>query len=133
MKKLLAIVMALVLVFSLSACFGGSENKVQTYVDAHRDELLNTFESSFATSSGMTCTSDITVEGNGFIISININELNDVADDIKTAMQDAYDGMDSTFEGALKDMQTELPELEYFTIRVCEADGDLIATIHAGK
>ena len=29
--------------------------------------------------------------------------------------------------------EQELPELEYFEVRVCEVDGDLLATVVAGE
>jgi hypothetical protein len=79
----------------------------------------------------MTCSSSIEVEGRGFIISININELDDISPEIKNQMQTTFDALQSTFDGMLKDIQAELPVLEYFTMRVCEKDGDVIATISA--
>ena len=48
-------------------------------------------------------------------------------------MQEAYDTMGATFDSALATMQQELPELEYFEVRVCEVDGDLLATVVAGE
>ncbi len=137
MKKTLAILLAITMVFALVACTGNGKSaaaeKVATFVEENKDVLLSTMEESFATSSGMTCTSSIKAEDCGFVIHININDFEDVSDEIKVAMQGAYDALDETFEKALDEMQTELPELEYFKILVCEKDGDEIATIHAGN
>lgn len=170
MKKLLALLLAILMMASLVAC--GSSDKddkddkkkedssyndkdkdndedededegkketgkqnasIKSYINANKDELLESMEDSFATSSGLTCTSDIEVIGNGFVIYININELDDVDKATKDAMQDAYDALDSTFEGMLDSLKTELEEIEYFEIQVCDVDGDVLATIHAGE
>jgi len=139
MKKIIALVLALVLSLSLVACGGSTvEKKVENaaiaaYVEANKADLLASMEDSFATSSGMTCTSDIKVEGMGFIITININELDDVDADTKDLLQETYDSMDALFEGALETMQQDLPSIEYFQVLVCEVDGDLLATVTAGN
>lgn len=141
MKRVFALLLALVLVFALAAC-GGKEkadapaavatsNKVAEYVQANKAALLAEMEESFATSSGMTCTSSITTEGNGIVISININELDNVDQEIKDQMQDAYDQMNGVFVESLKLMQQEVPEIESMKIKVCEKDGDVLATIFA--
>ena len=102
------------------------------YIDANRDMILSSMEESFAGSSGMTCTSDIYVEGMGFVIVLNISEFDDLDDASKAMLQQIYDAMSGTFDSALATMQQELPDLEYFEIQICDTDGDLIATIVAG-
>lgn len=140
MKKTLAILLALLMVFSLCACGASKDDSdsssknskaVEKYVQENKEELLSAMETSFASSSGMTCTSSIEVEGDGFIISININELEDVEDSVKQQLQDTYDQMSAYFNTALEEMQKEVPELKYYKVRVCEKDGDLLALIHA--
>ena len=106
---------------------------VEEFVNANKADLLSSMEESFASASGYTCTSDIRVEGNGFIISININELNDIDQNTKDQMQSTYDGMGDTFVGLLTDLQQLVPSLEYYTILVNEVDGDNLATITAGN
>ena len=69
----------------------------------------------------------------GFIISININELNDIDQNTKDQMQSTYDGMGDTFVGLLTALQQMVPSLEYYTILVNEVDGDNLATITAGN
>ena len=135
MKKLLAILLVLVFCFSLVACGGGNtaaNAKIVEYVEKNEDELIDSMEQAFAKSSGMTCDSSMKVEGMGFIIKININELEDVDSSIKAQLQSTYDSMSSTFEPLLEQMQTELAELEYFEIDVCDKNGDLLATVVAG-
>ncbi len=139
MKRILSLVLVVVLCLSLVACGQGKKEnngqnaKVVAYVEEYGDVMLESMESSFATSSGMTCKSTIEVVGSGIVINININEMEDMSQDVKDAMQQAYDAMDSTFEGILKDLQKEVPEVTSLKIAVCEKDGDVLATIKAGK
>lgn len=135
MKKTITLLLVLVLCVSLVACGGDSDKnpEIVKYVEDNRAELLSGMEQSFATSSGMTCTSDIEVIGNGFVISININEMDNIPDEQKEMMQGIYDAMGSGFDQMLEEMKKELSAIEYFTIKVCEKDGDVLATINAGK
>ena len=142
MKKIIALTLALVLSLGLIACGASTPAPVETkaknaeiieFVEKNKSDLLKTMEESFATSSGMTCTSDIQVEGMGFIISININELENIDDATKTLMQETYDAMGDVFTQSLSLFQQDLPALEYYQVRVCEKDGDLLATITAGN
>ena len=134
MIKLLAILLSVVMMFSSGTgekALSPEEQKVADYVEENEKELLDSMEEGFATSSGMTCTSSIKPEGRGFIIQLNINELEDVSGETRTVLQETYDGIQGTFDSLLADMQTELPELQYFQILVCEKDGDILAKIEA--
>ena len=84
-------------------------------------------------ASGMTCTSSVYAEDCGIVINININELENISEDQKDAMQQTYDNSSATFETALEELQKEIPELEYITIYVCDKNGELLATINAGE
>ena len=108
-------------------------DKIAAYVAKNKAELLGAMEQSFATSSGMTCTSSIEAIGRGFVIKININEFDNISADIKKQLQDAYDAQQATFDGLLDNLKAELPEAEYMEIDVCEKDGDVLAVIRAGK
>ena len=138
MKKMFALLLAIVMILSLVACGGEKApakdpaiEKIEKYVEDNKSELLDSMEASFATSSGMTCTSSIKVEGRGFVIQININEMDNIDDETKALLQEIYNGMNSVFAESLKEMQKELPELEYYKVLVCEKDGDILATIEA--
>lgn len=133
MKKALSMVLALLMCLTFAACGDSADaDAVAAYVDANRTEILNGFEEGFS-ASGMTCTSSIAAEGTGFVVNVNINELNDVDSATADLMQQSYDAMSGTFDGMLEDMKKELPELTYFVFNICEADGDKLATIEAGN
>lgn len=152
MKKLLALMMALVMMLSFVAC--GEEEVVQepavdtpvikelvkannpaleAYLAENKDAFLGAMIDSFSKSAGTTCEGFVEVDGDGFVIDIHIDGFNDIPDDVKTALQEAYDTMGTSFDDALAQMQTELPELKSFTVNVCEEDGDLLAVIKAGE
>ncbi len=135
MKRILVFAMAMVLCLSLIACGGKDADNaaIVEYVEKNEDAILSSFESSFASAAGMTCSSSIKVEGMGFIITVKINELDNIDSATKKAMQDAYDSMDATFDESLEMMKTDLPELEYYQVIVCEKDGDKLATVTAGN
>lgn len=135
MKRTLTFILALVMVFSLAACGGGSSadaKKVADYISDNEDYLIKSFEGSI-TASGLTCKTKIAAEGTGFVINVRINELEDLDDETKDALQETYDGMKSTFESSLELMQKDLPEITYYTVQVCDKNGDLCATVTAGK
>ena len=139
MKKVLSLILVAVLCLSLVACGGkkqessGPNAAVVEFVNENKSELLESMEESFATSSGMTCTSDIEVVGSGIVISININEFDNIPKETKDLLQETYDAMSGAFEGMLSDLQKEIPEVTFMQINVCEKDGDVLATIKAGK
>lgn len=133
MKKVLSLVLVVLMSLAFVSCGGSSDaDAVAAYVDANRAEILSGFEEGFS-ASGMTCNSSIAAEGTGFVVNVNINELNNVDSATADLMQQSYDALDSTFEGMLEDMKKELPELTYFVFNICDADGDTIATIQAGN
>lgn len=106
---------------------------VAEYIELYSDDIISSFEESFAATSGMTCKSDLKIVGNGFILDICINELENLDDATKQTLQDTYDSMDSTFEASLADMQTAIPGLEYYTVNVCDKNGDLLASVNVGN
>lgn len=141
MKKVLVFLLTLFLCFSFVACddddnnsgiAGGNESLVQ-YIEENGEDFLEGLEYGFATSSNLTCTSSIKVIGTGFVVDINIQEVDDVSEEIKGQMQATYDAMSGTFNGMLEDLQKEIPALTYMTFNICDKDGDLLAQISAGK
>lgn len=130
MKKLLALLLSLLVVFSLVACGGSDANDdVADYVDEHGDELLDDLEEGFSTT-GMDCESSIKASGDGVEVKIKIGGIDDLSKDQKEQIQDTYDNMDSTWEAALEEIQDEESAVKFLRIIVCEEDGDKIATIY---
>ena len=151
MKKLLALIMALCMMLSFTACGDEPEAPVVenpviesepeivdnptlvSYLEANKTEFIDAMTSSFEQSAGTTCQGDVKVSGDGFVIDIKVSGLNDIPDDAKAQLQSAYDATSETFEGILTQMQAELPELKYVTYNVCEEDGDILAVINSGE
>lgn len=106
--------------------------ELEEWLDDNGDEFISAMEQAFATSSGLTCNSYAEVDGNGFVIDICINELDDIDQETKDQLQDTYDSMNSSFDTYLEQMQSEISSIEYFQINVCEKDGDVLAVIIAG-
>lgn len=106
---------------------------VAAYLEANKESIISTFESSVASSSGLTCQAEAEVIGSGFVVTFRINELSYIGPDAKKQLQTSYDGLNSVFEASLKAMQLEIPELAYFKLNVCDRNGDLIAVILAGE
>lgn len=131
MKRLSALVLVVIMVFAMAACGSEAEEKVAKFVEEQGDTFVSSMEMAFATSSGMTCTSSIKAKGTGFEVRININELEDVASEIKDQMQSAADSQGAAMKTALKELQKEVPELTYFKVYICEKDGDTLAVINA--
>lgn len=134
MKKLLAIVLALVFCFSLAAC-GDDNSAIVEYVEENEEDLIASYESAFTAGAQgqLTCKSSVEVEGMGFIVTIKINELEDVDDETKEMLQEMYAVMEDALEPSLEPMQEEIPDLEYFELVICEKDGDEIATLTIGE
>ncbi len=128
MKKLFAIVLVAVLCLSVTAC---GLISVESYVEANRDQLIETVESSIS-SSGVDCTADVKAEGNNIIFNVNIKGFNDIPQETKDMLQETYDGMQSTFDASFEQMQEGIPSLESTTWNICEEDGDVMAVVKAG-
>ena len=154
MKKVIALVLVLTLCMALAACSLFLSNESSTpkktftlpvettdpavaalnaWLKNNRDSLLSSMEESFATSSGMTCTSNIEVIGSGFVITLNINELENIPQETKDQMQAIYDSMGESFDSMLAQLQLELSQITYFTIIVGDKNGDVLSTITAGE
>ena len=124
MKKTFALIVALMLCFSIAAC-GTTEatepvvttapaigmTDLEKYVEENKAQLLSSMEESFA-SSGMTCTSDIEVIDSGLVMTINVNELDNVDQATKDQLQATYNSLDATFEDLLAKLRKEIDSKE---------------------
>ena len=104
---------------------------VAEFVETNREALIATMEAAFASDASMTCAVTVASEGTALVINININELEDVSDEVKAQMQEAYDSINEVFVEALKMFQTEAPELTAMQVNVCDKNGDVLAVILA--
>ena len=102
--------------------------KVADYVAANENELISNFEEGFS-ASGMTCNSTVEATGTGIYLKVCINEIDNLTADQKEVMQDAFSEGDPSFDAGFEEIQAEIPELTYIKIDICEADGDLLATL----
>ena len=135
MKKLLALSLALIMVFALAACGGvTAEEKVAQYVEMNSTELADGIKEGFELS-GLSCTADVKAVGCGIVIGINVTMFEDLSAEDKQIVDEAYDDSSATaaFDKALKELQTELPEAKYLQINICEKDGDVITEIVVGN
>ena len=112
---------------------GAATDELAAWLAANKAVLLSTMEESFATSAGMTCTSDIQLVGTGLVITINVNELENVPLETKDQLQATYNTMSADFEELLKQLQAEVPQLTSFSIVVGDRNGDVLASLTAGK
>lgn len=110
-----------------------AEDVVAEYVEENGDQLVAEMEESFEAESGIGCTASIEADGCGLVIYICVDGWDDIADDIKDELQAAYDEMTEVYELLLEMIQMDLPEVDALTYHICEEDGDLLATIHAGN
>lgn len=129
MKKLFAIILVVVLCLGVTAC---GLISVETYVEANRDELIETVESAMS-SSGITCEADVRADGNALIIDINIDGINNLTQSDKDMLQDTYDSNMAGFDASFEQMKEGLPSLESATWNICEEDGDVIAVVETGE
>ena len=105
--------------------------KVADYVALYREDITNAFESGF-TVSGMTCESTVEAVGTGIVVTVKVNELDNLTADQKATIQDSY-GSAVAQMGGITGLQGEIPEATYLEISVYEKDGDLIAALVAGN
>ncbi len=128
MKKLLAIVLALVLCLSLVACVGGGKTKVEAYIEANQD-VFSGLSSALSTSTGMECSAEITAEGNGIIVSITFEDETATAFLNETVLSGLESTLQPTVDAQLESIQEDLAEAESLTYNIYDADGDLLLSV----
>ena len=140
LKKLLALLLSVILLLSLAACGSDSDDdddskdskanaKVEAFVEEQGDAFVSSLEESFAGTSGMTCNSTIEAEGDGIIVKIKVNELEDVPQETKDVLQESMDGIKGTLKQALEELQREVPELKSMKLYICDKSGDELAKV----
>jgi len=137
MKKIIALLLVLTLaVFAFAACGGDSDkggndkgNPVADYVKENKDEIIEGFAGGFE-QSGVTAEYSVKASGNDIILTVCIDGVNDLPDEQKDIIADAYESLGDAFAPALEELrETEIAELEKIIFEICEEDGDLIGKI----
>lgn len=99
--------------------------KVADYVAANGDDILAAFDAGFS-GSGLTTTSTIEAVGTGIVLKICINELDNLTDDQRTAMQSTFNQLSASLGSGFDGVQAEIPELTYIKFDICEKNGTTI-------
>ena len=133
MKKLLAIMLALVLCFSLAAC-GSDMTPVEEYVEENKAAL----EEEFAEKLGSTGTDmEMTIEADGYgiIIKAETSLFDDFDEETRAEYQETMNqqvelgAMDAVLIG----IQSEVPEAEYVEYKFYDSNGELVCDVVIGE
>lgn len=138
MKKLLALFFALVMCLGLMGCqpavddyYENPETKptgaVGDYVRAHQYEIIEAFKNKF-TEQNISCWISLTPEANSFTVKTYFNGMDGADAETKASIQQSLEDAESELNEGLYEIQAELPELEFYTMEICEEDGDLLAS-----
>lgn len=85
-------------------------------------------EEGFVKSSGMTCKSTIEAKGDGVVIKFNVNELDNVPQESKDAMQANMPTVEASLKTALATLTAVVPEITFMQLYICDKDGDILAS-----
>lgn len=147
MRKWLCIFLIVAAVLSLSACASSAkedayatdpstqptENAVhiqlEKFLEEKGDALEQSIEAEFFGSSNMTGQVSMTAVDSGVEIRIFINELSDVTQEKKSALQEIMDASREDFVEVLTQQQQEVPGTEFLTLYLCDKDGSELASI----
>lgn len=106
-----------------------AEAKVSEFVNKNGKNIEEKGEKLFLSKTGMTC--DCTVKANGtkLVLYCNINGLDDLVDSDKTKIQILAGSIKSMLKKEFKAYTEDIPEITGADFKICEEDGDLIATV----
>lgn len=133
MKKLLAIVLALVFCFSLAAC-GSDQTPVEEYVEENREALEKELASAVS-ATGMDMEMEIEADGYGVIIKVETSMFDEFDDEAREEYQDTMEkqveagALDAVLEGVQKDV----PETEYVEYKFYDSNGDIVVEFVIGE
>ena len=102
--------------------------EVEEFVDEFGYEFVEAFEEGFE-SSGLTCTSEVSANGNAIILDVYLDSIDGLDSSVKKEMQDAFNSMNGEMTSLFEGFKSEIPSLENVTINILEEDGDFIASI----
>ncbi|MBE6738661.1 MAG: hypothetical protein IKB72_03465 [Ruminococcus sp.] len=136
MKKVLAILCVVLMLFSLAACgndkFEAPNNsfnsaEIESYVSENKAELAQMISDEMGFEGDI----DIKVQGKGIVFDIKTAIFDNVTEDIKLQLQEQASEVSEDYDEIVEEMKAEderLSELEYITITLRDSDGTFIAT-----
>ncbi len=136
-KRIGALVLVIIMAFSISACSGEKEQitdftkeqtELEKYVEEHGGEFIDSFKEGFETS-GLKCEATIEANGNILIMNVSMAELNEVPEDVKSVIQASLDESKSSLAPSFAEIKKQVSSLESVKINFNETDGDPVATI----
>ena len=130
MKKLLALLLAVLMIFAFVACSSepDTSNKVEEYIETNKETIISSVKKGLG-NADLACTHSIVADGNGFVVNINFNDMDNLTPEDKIAYQAGYNSLRTEFENMLATWRKGFPELGYVKFNMCEKDGDIIYTI----
>ncbi|MBR5479746.1 MAG: hypothetical protein IKU84_06170 [Clostridia bacterium] len=125
-KRIFALTLALLLLVSC----GGKTDVERHFYGEDGERFLKGLTASFTNNgANFTCKSKLKVVNDGVVVTFLIDGYDAVGDDFKASMQESFDSLREDFEAELAAMRQDVPGITSYTINVCEADGDAIASI----
>ena len=110
--------------------FSGNDPQLEAVAAKYEDEFLQSLKAGFEMgANGMTCQCFMEVQGTALVVTCLVGGMDDVPQEGKDAMQQYYDSIKDVMRPDFNVFKEEAPNLTLAMIYVCEADGDVLATI----
>ena len=148
-KRLSCLILVVVFVLCFAACGGtepapangsapatgenaGTKNdpELVKLVENEGAAFEKSFEDSFGSSSGgIECDCKLSVDGTKLIVDCLVAGVDEVPEETRKEMQEAYDATAEELSEAFKPIKDEAPSLTEVILNICEEDGDVIAIV----
>ena len=125
MKKLLAIVLALVFCLSLVACGGGDPAAVAKYLEENKADMM----AGLATLEQMGLTGDITADGTTLVFAYSSEMFDGLTDEQIDALSASYDAMESTFDAMLSGAKSDCADIDALEFVLKDTSGKEVYTL----
>lgn len=104
------------------------EKEVKEYVENNEAKIVAFFEENVGIG-GLEST--VEVDGRNFVITFKDEYAKEMTDEEKAGIQEMFNGYEPYFEDMLKQIQTDISELNGFEFRVCDKNGNIIISVEA--
>lgn len=135
MKKLLSLMAAGLLVFSLAACGGETvtenepENEVQVEVVPEVAEFVELAKAEGeAAGTNETTECNMSARGDAVVYTFTLLTVDNVKTEEKDALDENLAANEETVLGSLEQMQAEVPEVGAIIFEYFESDGELVTS-----